>query len=88
MQEVLKLMTPINATKYRKQAEVGSDIGYFIQKGVPGVSLNTENSQYFAFHHSEGDTMTVENSDELDLCTAVWTTASYVLADLSITLPR
>lgn len=43
LQEVLKLMSPINAMTYRKQAEVGSDIGYFIEKGVPGVSLNTEN---------------------------------------------
>lgn len=88
LQEVLKLMKPINATMYRKQAEVGSDIGYFIEKGVPGVSLNTENSRYFYYHHSEGDTMTVENPVELDLCTAVWATASYVLADLSVTLPR
>src|SRR5579863_7203123 len=42
VQEVLKLMAPINATQYRQQPEVGSDIGYFIEKGVPGVSLNTD----------------------------------------------
>jgi carboxypeptidase Q len=88
LQEVLKLLSPVNATEYRKLPEVGSDIGYFIEKGVPGVSLNTERSKYFWYHHSEGDTMTVENSDELDLCTAVWTVASYVIADLSVTLPR
>jgi carboxypeptidase Q len=86
IQEVLKLMALINATRYQKQEEVGADIVYFIQKGVPGVSLNTENSRYFWFHHSEGDTMTVENSEELDLYTAVWATASYVLADLSVRL--
>lgn len=88
IQEVLKLLAPINATEFRSMPEVGSDIGYFIQKGVPGISLNTENSKYFWFHHSQGDTMTVENADELDLCTAVWTVSSYVIADLSVSLPR
>jgi len=88
VQEVLKLLTPINATMFRALPDVGSDIEYFIQKGVPGVSLNTKNDKYFYFHHSEGDRMTVENSDSLDLCLAVWATTSYVLADLSVSLPR
>jgi len=88
VQEVLKLFQPINATTFRASPEVGSDIGYFIQKGVPGLSLNTDNAKYFYFHHSEGDMMTVENSEELDLCTAVWAAAAYVIADLSVELPR
>jgi len=88
LKEVLKLLLPINATMYRKLPEVGSDIGYFIEKGIPGVSLNTQNSQYFWYHHSEGDTMTVESKGDLDLCTAVWALSSYVIADLSVTLPK
>jgi len=88
VQEVLKLLAPLNATKFRSSDDVGSDIGYFIEQGVPGLSLNTENSKYFYYHHSEADTMTVENPDELDMCTAVWAVASYVLADLSVALPR
>jgi carboxypeptidase Q len=88
IQQVLKLLVPINATTYRKLPSVGSDIGYFIDKGVPGLSLNNDNAKYFYYHHSEGDTMTVENSDELDLCTALWAVSSYVIADLSVSLPR
>jgi carboxypeptidase Q len=88
VQEVLKLLKPINATQFRSLPEVGSDIGFFIEKGVPGLSLNNKNDKYFWYHHSEGDTMTVENSDNLDLCLAVWATTSYVLSDLSVTLPR
>jgi len=88
VQEVLKLLAPINATMFRAQSDVGSDIGYFIEKGVPGFSLNTKNSQYFWYHHSEGDTMTVQNPDEMDLCTAVWAVSSYVIADMSVVLPR
>lgn len=88
VQEVLKLLAPINATLLRRQSDVGSDIYYFIQKGVPGLSLNNQNERYFWFHHTQADTMTVENADELDLCTAVWAVASYVIADLSVDLPR
>jgi len=88
VQEVLKLLEPINATMFRALPEVGSDIGFFIQKGVPGLSLNNKNSQYFWYHHSGGDTMTVESADSLDLCLVVWATTSYVLADLSVPLPR
>ncbi|CAG7833050.1 unnamed protein product, partial [Allacma fusca] len=32
VQEVLKLLTPIQASKFRQQDDVGSDIYYFIQK--------------------------------------------------------
>lgn len=86
VKEVLKLLAPINATTFRAQSDVGSDIGVFIRQGVPGLSLNNDNEKYFWYHHSEGDTMTVENADELDLCTAVWAVASYVIADLTHSL--
>ena len=88
VQEVLKLLAPINATKFRKQDDVGSDIYYFLAQNVPGLSLNNANDKYFYYHHTEADTMTVLDSDNLDLCVAVWATASYVLADLSVELPR
>jgi len=32
--------------------------------------------------------MTVQNADDLDLCTLVWVTASYVVASLDDLLPR
>jgi len=88
VQQVLQLLSPIGATTLRRMPEVGSDIGYFIKKGVPGLSLNNENEKYFYYHHSEADTMTVENADELDMCTALWAITSFVLADLSVELPR
>ncbi|ODN01176.1 Carboxypeptidase Q [Orchesella cincta] len=88
VKEVVKLLAPLNATTFRASSDVGSDIGYFLDKGVPGFSLNNANEKYFWFHHSQGDTMTVENADELDMCTAVWAVSSYVIADLSVDLPR
>lgn len=67
---------------------VGSDITIWINKGIPGASLLNANERYFWYHHSEADTMDVENSDVLDKCTVVWTIASYIMADLSVTIPK
>jgi carboxypeptidase Q len=88
VQEVLKILAPINATQFRSLPGVGSDIGYFEDKGIPGFSINTENSNYFWYHHTEADTMVAQNPNEMDLCTAVWAVSSYVFADMSATLPR
>ncbi|KAL4710318.1 hypothetical protein ACJJTC_011134 [Scirpophaga incertulas] len=86
--EVLKLFKSINASTLVEQNAPGSDISLFTNSGIPGASLYTENSKYFWFHHTAGDTMNVENEHELDLGTAVWTAAAYVIADISIDIPR
>lgn len=78
----------MNSTAYARYDVVGSDIFFMIQEGVPGISLNTENELYFYYHHSPADMITVLKSDELDMNTALWATVSYVLADLSVPLPR
>nr|XP_037290494.1 carboxypeptidase Q-like [Rhipicephalus microplus] len=85
--EVLRLFAPINATQLTLGVSE-PDIGPWIQKGVPALSLNTVTKKYFYFHHTEGDTMSVLDRHELDLCTALWAAASYIFADLSIRLPR
>lgn len=82
-------MEPFNATLLQhSDYTVGSDINLWQQQGVPGISLGNKNGKYFWYHHSEGDMMTVENPRDLDLCTAVWASVSYILADMSIMLPR
>jgi carboxypeptidase Q len=49
-----------------------------------------KNEKYFYFHHSEGDSMSVWQGDKspLDKCAALWAATSYVIADLSINIPR
>ncbi|XP_066572073.1 carboxypeptidase Q [Amia ocellicauda] len=87
MKEVMKLLKPINATGLVNHGE-GTDINMWMQAGVPGASLNVDVSRYFWFHHSDGDTMTVQNAVQMNLCSAVWAVVSYVVADLEEMLPR
>ncbi|CAN7994342.1 unnamed protein product, partial [Ixodes hexagonus] len=84
---VVNLMDAINATVLLFGND-GPDLVPWVEQGVPAVSLHTANEKYFYFHHSEGDTMTVEDPVNLDLCTAFWAAVSFVFADLSERLPR
>ncbi|KAG7308380.1 hypothetical protein JYU34_005577 [Plutella xylostella] len=86
--EVLKLFSSINATALVEEDAPGSDIVALVSQGVPGAGLLNANEKYFWFHHSEGDTMNVENAEELDLCAAFWTAVAYVIADMSVDIPR
>ncbi|XP_070506920.1 carboxypeptidase Q-like [Chironomus tepperi] len=88
LQEILKLMKSINATQFREPTDGGPDISWWTVRGFPSASLINKNEKYFYFHHSDGDTMAVEDRDVLDKCTALWAAASYVIADLSINMPK
>uniref|UniRef100_A0A2H1W0X3 Carboxypeptidase Q n=1 Tax=Spodoptera frugiperda TaxID=7108 RepID=A0A2H1W0X3_SPOFR len=86
VQEVLKQFAPIN--KMENSGAPGSDIVLFIKQNVPGASLLNKNERYYWFHHSEGDTMNVQNMTNVIECAAFWAAFSYVIADLSVDLPR
>ncbi|KAJ8288188.1 hypothetical protein COCON_G00008470 [Conger conger] len=87
MGQVMKLLKPINATELEEPAE-GTDINMWMDAGVPGASLLNDNSKYFWFHHTHGDTISVQDPEEMNLCSAVWAVVSYVIADLDEMLPR
>ncbi|CAG7824644.1 unnamed protein product, partial [Allacma fusca] len=86
--EILKLLAPWGLNEYEKFNRVSSDITMLQDKGVPGVSLRHNNDNYFWYHHTEADVLTVLDTDELDRCLAVWAASSYVLANLQDPLPR
>ncbi|XP_047117791.1 carboxypeptidase Q-like isoform X1 [Schistocerca piceifrons] len=88
LQEVLKLFKPIGASRYSTPQVGGSDIALWTDVGVPSSSLINANEHYFWFHHTAADMVTVEDPHVLDLCTAIWTAAAYVVADLSADIPR
>lgn len=79
----------INATAMQPSKDnVGSDIEVFENMNIPGLSLLNRNEKYFWYHHTEADTMTVEDPDSLDLNTAMFAVISYIIADLSVELPK
>ncbi|XP_009674289.2 carboxypeptidase Q [Struthio camelus] len=87
VKEIMTLLLPINITDIYDTAD-GTDIDYWMRDGVPGASLRDDISKYFWFHHSHGDTMTVQDPNQMNLCAAVWTVVSYVIADMEEMLPR
>lgn len=86
--EVLKLFQNINASQLVETNSPGSDIAAITSAGIPGASLYNANERYFWYHHTDGDTMNVESPEELDLGAAFWTAVSYIIADLSVDIPK
>lgn len=86
--EVLKLLAVVNATQTTSPVQNGPDIELWTTRGFPGASLMNKNDHYFWFHHTEADSMAVEDPVNLDKGAAVFAIASYVIADLSVPFPK
>jgi carboxypeptidase Q len=65
-----------------------ADVGPIIQRGVPGLSLDVDDTKYFWYHHSSGDMMTVIDRADFQKCIATMAVLAYALADLQETVPR
>ncbi|KZC08566.1 Carboxypeptidase Q [Dufourea novaeangliae] len=87
LEKIMSLLHSMGTMKVRSP-NAGPDISYWIDKGIPGGSLWTQNEKYFYYHHSNADTMVVENPEALNQGTALFAAVSYVLADLNVNLPR
>lgn len=87
LQRILTLLSPMASLKVRSPG-TGPDIEGWTNAGVPSASLWNKNNKYFWFHHTEADTMTVENSSALDMSTAIFAATSYILADINFNLPH
>lgn len=81
-------MTPLNATKVQNSLDSMSDSLWWIDRGFPGSPLLMLSSNYFDYHHSEADTILQYNSVHLDMNTALFAATAYVLADLSVDIPK
>ncbi|XP_017879452.1 carboxypeptidase Q-like [Ceratina calcarata] len=87
LQRIMKLLSPLGEMKIRSLCE-GPDIAEWIDNGVPGGSLWNQDEKYFYYHHTNADTMLVEDPEALDKNTALFAAVAYVLADLSVDLSR
>lgn len=82
-------MKPLNATRFEKPAYGAPDLKTYRDEGFPVASLLNKNEKYFHFHHTGGDMMTLwKDKSSLDKCTALFAAVSYVIADLSINIPK
>ncbi|XP_035711677.1 carboxypeptidase Q [Folsomia candida] len=92
MAEILKLLEPevIPETKLVQNfSHLKTDIVPLMQAtGVPGAVIAANADKYFWYHHSNADTVTAIDSKDMDVCLALWTAVSFVLADLEFMLPR
>ncbi|KAF0983550.1 hypothetical protein FDP41_010615 [Naegleria fowleri] len=83
------LLSSINSTKIVTGGG-GADVNPLRQvAGIPTMSPYVDDQdRYFWFHHTRADTMTVLNSDDLDLLSASLTSMLYVSADMDERFPR
>lgn len=87
MKQVGALLDRIGASRV-VMGESEADVGPIIQRGVPGLALDVDDTKYFWYHHSAGDMMTVIGKDDYDKCIATMAVLAYVLADLDQPVPR
>jgi len=66
----------------------GADIGDLMRQGVPGMSPKNANERYFWYHHSSGDTMLVQDPEEMDSNARMIAAFTYVVADMDQRFPR
>jgi carboxypeptidase Q len=61
----------------------GADVGPAAQEGrIPSMSLESDDSRYFNYHHTAADTVDKIDPIEMAKCAAAITVMAYVIADL------
>jgi carboxypeptidase Q len=88
MNEILTTMLSDHELTNIIENGASSDTAEWVKEGVPGMELYSYNENYFDFHHTHGDTMTVLDADDLDMATVLWATVAYTVASLDDILTR
>jgi carboxypeptidase Q len=86
LREIAKLLAPIHADSVTEGGGE-ADIGPLMERGVPGLGLDVEDSRYFWYHHTQGDTLDKLDPAEIARCVATMAVMAYVAADLPERLP-
>jgi carboxypeptidase Q len=87
VREVGSLLKPIGADSIATGGG-GADIGPITTLGVPGMSLEVDETRYFWYHHTEADTPDKLDPKEVAQCVAAMAVMAYVIADMPARLPR
>ena len=66
----------------------GADIGPMMRDGVPGLSLRTDNGDYFVYHHTPADTLDKLDANHFQRAVAMTAILLYVAAEMPERLPH
>lgn len=66
----------------------GADIGPMMRDGVPGLSLRTDNGDYFLYHHTPADTLDKLDAAHVQRAVAMTAILLYVAAEMPERLPH
>ena len=89
VRQAASLLGSIGATAVQQVPESPeADIRPLVEEGVPGIGLRVEDSRYFWYHHTDGDTLDKLDPGEVARCVAAMAVMAYVIADLPSGLPR
>jgi carboxypeptidase Q len=84
------LAKPLARIEAAKVLDKGSDtdVGVLARDNVPTLGLLDDETKYFWYHHSDGDTMDKLNPRELSACAAAMAVMAWQVADTPEPLPR
>jgi carboxypeptidase Q len=71
-----------------REGEGEADVGPILQRGVPGLALDVDDTKYFWYHHSSGDMMTMIDRGDFTKCIATMAALAYLAADADQLVPR
>lgn len=86
-QQIASLLTAIGIDS----ARVGgpeADISPIYALGVPAITLDTDQSRYFWYHHSDADTVDKLDPADVGKCVAAFAVVANTVANMDATLPR
>ena len=84
---IAQLLRPIGATRVTGGGG-DADIEPSVQKGVPGLSLDTDARKYFWYHHTQADTPDKLDPADVSRCSAALAVMAFVTADMPQFFPR
>ena len=87
VRQIAKLLRSIGADSVSATGPE-ADVWPLNEKGIPALSVATDPSRYFWYHHSEADTIDKLDPREMGLCVAAMAVAINTVANLTERVPR
>jgi carboxypeptidase Q len=71
-----------------EMGEPEADVGPLRAAGVPTLAINTDQSRYFWYHHTDADTMEKLNPVDISKCVAVFAVLANAVGNMVERVPR